>query len=53
VDEFQLMIDPVILGGGKRLFPDDGAPRRLRLMDSQTSTTGAIIANYVPATRSE
>jgi dihydrofolate reductase len=48
VDEFRLMIDPVVVGGGKRLFRDDGAFRSLRLVDSQVTTTGAIIASYVP-----
>ena len=43
------MIDPVILGGGKRLFDDDGALRSLQLVDSQVVSTGAIIATYVPA----
>jgi riboflavin biosynthesis pyrimidine reductase len=38
VDEFQLMIDPRVVGG------DNGALRRLRLVDCQTTTTGAIIA---------
>jgi dihydrofolate reductase len=46
VDEFQLMIDPVVLGGGKRIFPDDGSLRSLRLVDSQVTTTGAILATY-------
>jgi dihydrofolate reductase len=46
VDELQVMIDPVVLGGGKRLFPDDGALRPLRLLDTQVTTTGAIIATY-------
>jgi dihydrofolate reductase len=49
VDEFQVMIDPVIAGGGKRMFRDDGVLRKLRLVDSRTTTTGAIIATYVPA----
>ena len=49
VDEFRLMIDPVVLGGGKRVFPDNGALRPLRLLDSQVTTTGAIIATYAPA----
>jgi dihydrofolate reductase len=48
VDEFRLMIDPLVLGGGKRLFPDDGALRPLRLVDSQVTTTGAILATYAP-----
>jgi dihydrofolate reductase len=46
VDEFRLMIDPVVLGGGKRLFLDDGALRSLRLVDNQVTTTGAILATY-------
>jgi dihydrofolate reductase len=50
VDEFRLMIDPLVLGGGKRLFPDDGALRLLRLVDSQATTTGAILATYAPST---
>ena len=49
VDEYRLMIDPVILGGGKRLFRDDGALRALRLVDSQVTSTGAILATYAPA----
>ena len=49
VDEFRLMIDPLVLGGGKRLFRDDGALRALRLVDSQVTTTGAILATYAPA----
>ena len=44
VDEFRVMIDPLVVGGGKRLFGDDGALRRLRLLDSQVTTTGAILA---------
>jgi dihydrofolate reductase len=49
VDEFQVMIDPVVVGGGKRIFRDDGALRSLRLVDSQVTTTGAIIVTYAPA----
>jgi dihydrofolate reductase len=46
VDEFRLMVDPLVVGGGKPLFRDDGAPSPLRLLDSQVTTTGAIIATY-------
>jgi dihydrofolate reductase len=49
VDEFRVMIDPLLLGGGKRFFPDDGALRPLRLVDHEVTSTGAIIANYAPA----
>lgn len=48
VDEFRLMIDPLVVGGGKRLFPSDRARRPLRLVDSRATTTGAILAVYVP-----
>jgi dihydrofolate reductase len=49
VDEFRVMIDPVVLGGGKRIFRDDGALRPLRLVESQVTTTGAILATYAAA----
>jgi dihydrofolate reductase len=49
VDELRLMIDPVVLGGGKSIFPEDGALRSLRLADSQVTSTGAILATYAPA----
>ncbi len=46
VDEFRLMIDPVLVGGGKRIFPNDGALRSLRLVNSKSSPTGAILISY-------
>lgn len=49
VDEFRLMIDPVALGGGKRLFADDGELRPFRLVESQATATGAILATYARA----
>jgi dihydrofolate reductase len=47
VDEFRLMIDPVLVGGGKRIFDDGGALRLLQLVDVQPTPTGAILATYV------
>jgi dihydrofolate reductase len=49
IDEMRLMIDPIVLGSGKRIFPADGSPTRLRLSDSQVTTTGAILATYARA----
>jgi dihydrofolate reductase len=48
VDEFRLMIDPIVLGGGKRIFRDDGLRKSLRLIDGQVTSTGAILARYAP-----
>jgi dihydrofolate reductase len=49
VDVYALSIHPLVLGSGQRLFPDDGVFARLRLVDSKTTTTGVVIATYVPA----
>ena len=49
VDEFRLTIDPIVVGGGKRLFREDGALRALRLTDCQVANTGAILAAYTRA----
>lgn len=46
VDELRLMIDPIILGGGKRFFRDDGECHRLALATSETTPTGAILMTY-------
>jgi hypothetical protein len=42
------MIDPIVVGGGKRLFLD-GTLTKLRLVDSEVTTTGAILATYARA----
>ena len=46
VDEFRLMIDPIVVGGGKRIFRDDGVLRSMRLLDHQVTSTGAMLATY-------
>jgi dihydrofolate reductase len=48
IDEFILVIHPLILGSGIRMFPEDGGPVRLRLVKSVPTTTGVIIATYQP-----
>jgi dihydrofolate reductase len=48
VDRYEVMIHPLVLGHGKRLFRD-GAPRTsLRLVDSSVSTTGVVLLSYTP-----
>ena len=49
VDEFSVLIFPVVLGKGKRLFGDGTVPVGLRLVKSQAYPTGVIVANYAPA----
>jgi RibD C-terminal domain len=46
VDELRLMIDPVVVGGGKRLFRAVGTPNKLRLVESEVTSTGAILTTY-------
>jgi dihydrofolate reductase len=48
VDEFGLMIHPIVLGSGKRLFREGSAKKPLRLIRSTTSSTGVVIASYEP-----
>ena len=47
VDEFRLKIFPVTIGSGKRLFGDGAIPASFKLLQSQTSTTGVIVATFV------
>ena len=49
VDEYRLMIEPITLGGGKRLFPDDGVARPLELVATTRAGTGVQICTYRPA----
>jgi dihydrofolate reductase len=53
VDELKLMIEPVLLGGGKSIFPDDGALRTLELVSTVTSGTGVQVCTYRVAQAAE
>jgi hypothetical protein len=43
------MIEPILLGGGKRVFPDDGRSRALELVSTAVTGTGVLICTYRPA----
>ena len=43
-----MLIFPVVLGKGKRLFGDGAMPAGLKLVKSQSYPTGVIVANYKP-----
>ncbi|HEX6484986.1 MAG TPA: dihydrofolate reductase family protein [Ktedonobacteraceae bacterium] len=49
IDEYVLLIHPLVLGSGRRLLPDGGAAATLRLAGTKTTTTGVVIATYQPA----
>jgi dihydrofolate reductase len=48
VDEYRLMIYPIVVGGGKRLFRNGNSLAKLMLADSKTSTKGLVILTYRP-----
>jgi dihydrofolate reductase len=47
VDEYVLLIHPLVLGSGRRLFTEGGS-FALRPVDTKTTTTGVVIATYQP-----
>lgn len=49
IDELRLMIHPIVVGRGKRLFEDGGEPRGLELIGSKTFATGVLDLRYEPA----
>jgi dihydrofolate reductase len=48
VDTYVLLIHPLVLGSGRRLFPDGGPSAALRLVDTKATTTGVLVATYQP-----
>jgi dihydrofolate reductase len=53
IDEYLLMIHPLVLGSGRRLFPDGSTFGALQLVDSVTTTTGVVMATYRTGTEEE
>jgi dihydrofolate reductase len=49
IDEYILLIHPLILGSGRRLFDEGNEIAALRLVEARTTTTGVVIATYQPA----
>ena len=48
IDEYRLMVFPIVLGSGKRLFGDTGKATTLKLVDSKTVGAGVVILTYQP-----
>jgi dihydrofolate reductase len=51
VDEYVLLIHPLVLGSGRRLFPDGGTFAALRLVATKTTSNGVVIATYQSASQ--
>ena len=49
VDEYVLLIHPLVLGTGRRLFADGSPATELRLVETRTTSNGVLIAIYRPA----
>ena len=49
IDEYRLMLHPVVVGSGKKLLREHSAPRTLRLVDATITTTGMVTLVYQPA----
>jgi dihydrofolate reductase len=49
IDEYVLQIHPLVLGKGRRLFPENNPLAKLSLVDAVTTGTGVIIATYATA----
>jgi dihydrofolate reductase len=49
VDELDLMIEPIVLGGGKSIYSADGIARRFRLEQVIQANTGVLCCRYLPA----
>jgi dihydrofolate reductase len=53
IDEYILLIHPLVLGSGRRLFSEGGPSATLRLVDTKTTTTGVMITTYQPVGESK
>jgi dihydrofolate reductase len=46
IDEYRLMVQPVVLGSGKRLFGDSPGMKPLKLLEAKTFTSGVVVLSY-------
>ncbi|MDL5502286.1 MAG: dihydrofolate reductase family protein, partial [Candidatus Methanoperedens sp.] len=46
IDQYDLMIHPLVLGNGKRLFRDGGSKQTLKLLDFKTNSKGVVMLKY-------
>jgi dihydrofolate reductase len=53
IDEYRIMVHPVVLGSGKRLFRDGSDTKVLRLVDTKTFSSGIVVLSYEPVGKEE
>jgi len=51
IDEYRLMVFPIVLGSGKRVFRDGGEKKILRLVESKSFASGVVVLSYEPASK--
>jgi dihydrofolate reductase len=51
LDELKLMVHPIVVGSGKRLFEEEAETKPLKLVDSKTFSTGVVYLTYRPAAK--
>jgi dihydrofolate reductase len=47
-DEYRFLVEPFVMGSGRRFFPDGTPPTRLRLLESRTLGSGTLALTYQP-----
>ena len=53
IDEYRLMVHPIVLGSGKRLFPEGMATAVLKLVDTKPFRSGIVVLTYQPAEKED
>jgi len=48
IDEYRLMVFPVVVGGGKRLFTEGSATKTLKLLEANSFASGVVVLTYTP-----
>lgn len=51
IDEYRLMVFPIILGSGKRIFREGGQQKKLKLIEAKPFASGVVVLSYEPAAR--
>jgi dihydrofolate reductase len=53
IDEYRLMVFPIVLGSGKRIFRDGSEKKTLKLVETKTFTSGVVVLSYEPVAKED